>query len=62
MTASNENTPPDFTGMRPYLDLRHAGDGRALARVLARVIVRQQLNFANVIGDSARCDDERAAG
>jgi len=61
MTASNENKP-NSTDTRPYLDLRHAGDGRALARVLARVIVRQQLNFANLIGDSARCDDARAAG
>jgi hypothetical protein len=62
MTASNENTHANFRGARPYLELCHAGDGRALARVLARVIVRQQLNFANLIGDRARCDDARAAG
>lgn len=61
MTASNENRP-DARGAPPYIDLRRAGDGRAFARVLARVIVRQQLNFANSMGDRARCDNERAAG
>jgi len=61
MTVSNENRMPHPRGA-PYLHLCHAGDGRALARVLARVIVRQQLNFANLIGNSARCDAERAVG
>lgn len=46
----------------PFIHLRHAGDHRAFARVLAQIIVRQQMNFAGLIGDSARCDDERVAG
>lgn len=41
--------------VRPILDLRVSSDGRALARALARVLVRQELIFANAIpkgGDS----------
>jgi hypothetical protein len=62
MTASNQNSPRTPRIAPPLLDLHPVGEGRALARALARVIVRQQLNFANSNADAARCDASRAAG
>lgn len=58
--ASNQNTARP--GVRPYVNLKPSGDGRMLARALARVIVRQELIFATLIEDQARCRGERAAG
>lgn len=57
MSVPNEN----LSAARPYLELHRCGDGRALARALARVIVRQELNFANSNAASSHCDDKRAA-
>jgi|GEM_PF-4523892 len=62
MIASNENRASASIEVPPYIHLRHTGDHRVFARVLAQIIVRQQLNFAGLIGDGPRCDDERAAG
>ena len=47
---------------RPILDLRPTGDVRALARVIARVLVRRELIFAGVIPEQDDCDNRRAAG
>ncbi len=54
--------PANDNAVRPVLDLVPTGDGRELARVLARVIVRRELILANAIPDPVHCDNERAAG
>ena len=52
--------------MKPANDnvvvLRPVGDGRAVARVLARVLVRRELIRANAIPDPVHFEIERAAG
>ena len=62
MIGSNENRASTSIEVPPYIHLRHTGDHRTFTRVLAQIIVRQQLNFAGLIGDGARCDEQRAAG
>ena len=54
--AANDNT------RGPIIELAAAGDGRALARVLARVLVRRELIRVNAIPDPVHCEIERAAG
>lgn len=46
----------------PILDIRRVGDGRALSRTLARIIVRRELISAGAIPDPDRCDDPPLAG
>ncbi len=53
-TPANSNSP--------LLELTHVGDGRALYRALARVIVRRELISMGILNGSDRCDDTRAAG
>ena len=57
MSVANTNT-----SAKPVLDLRRLGDGRLVARALARVIVRRELIFANLIDERSDCSDPRAAG
>jgi hypothetical protein len=46
----------------PRVELVATGDGRALARALARVLVRRELILANAIPHPVHCSDEREAG
>ena len=46
----------------PIVELVAIGDGRALARVLARVLVRRELIRVNAIPDPLHCEIECAAG
>jgi len=48
--------------VRPILDLRFAGDCRAFARALARVLVRQELIFANAIPEGVDSENLPAVG
>ena len=57
MMAANTNT-----SAKPVLDLKAVGDGRSVAKALARVIVRRELIFANLIEERSDCSDPRAAG
>lgn len=62
MIASNDNHSCNAReACTPYLELRSTGDGRALARALARVIVRQELKFATSIDERPGCGLESAA-
>jgi hypothetical protein len=54
--AANDNT------CAPTVLLTPIGNGMALARTLARVLVRRELILANAIPDSVHCNDERSAG
>jgi hypothetical protein len=54
--AANDNAPG------PRVVLTPIGDGIALARALARVLVRRELILANAIPDPVHCKDERKAG
>ena len=54
--AANDNS------RGPIVELTATGDGRALARVLARVLVRRELIVANAIPDPVHFEIERAAG
>jgi hypothetical protein len=47
---------------RPIVRLTPTGDGRALARVLARVLVRRELIRLNAIPEAVHCENHRAAG
>ena len=55
-SAANDNANA------PLLALRVSGDGRALYRVLARVLVRRELIFASAISPDDDCAGERRAG
>ena len=46
----------------PIVVLVPTGDGRPLARTLARVLVRRELIRANAIPDPVHCENLRAAG
>ena len=46
----------------PIVDLTPVGDGRALARALARVLVRRELIRAEAIVNTAPCDNLRPTG
>ncbi len=54
--AANDNAG------RPIVVLRPTGDGRELARALARVLVRRELIFANAIPEAVDCENLPAAG
>lgn len=54
--------PAANTNARPIVQLQSLGDGRSLARTLARVLVRRELMFATVIPELTDCDHQRAAG
>jgi hypothetical protein len=53
-------TPANTNG--PKLALKRVGDGRAVYRALAHVIVRRELISMGILNDSDRCDETRAAG
>ena len=57
-----ENTNTSLTPIPSILDLKHTGDGRAVARALARVIVRRELIFANANDERTDCEVARSAG
>ena len=56
MKPANDNTRGSIVVLTP------TGDGRAVARVLARVLVRRELILANAIPDPVHFEIERAAG
>ena len=53
---ANDNAPGPIVVLTPI------GDGIALARALARVLVRRELILANANPDPVHCEDERKAG
>lgn len=46
----------------PIVILTPIGDGVALARTLARVLVQRELILTNAIPDPVHCKDQRTAG
>jgi len=54
--------PANDNACSPIVVLTPIGDGFALARALARVLVRRELILVNVIPDSVHCKDQREAG
>jgi hypothetical protein len=54
--------PANDNASSPIVVLTPTGDGIALARALARVLVRRELIIANAIADQVHCRDERKAG
>lgn len=56
MKAANDNSRGSIVELSPV------GEGRTLARVLARVLVRRELILANAIPDPVHCEIQRVAG
>ena len=56
-SAANDNAPSPIV-----VTLTPIGDGIALARTFARVLVRRELIIANAIPIRLHCKDELAAG
>jgi hypothetical protein len=54
--------PANDNAHDPIVDLTPIGDGIALARALARVLVRRELIGANAIPAAVHCKNERKAG
>jgi hypothetical protein len=46
----------------PLVQLEHVGDGRAVYRAIARVIVRRELIAMGILNDRDRCEETRQAG
>ena len=47
---------------RPIIALEPIGNGRALAHVLARVLVRRELILADALPEATHCTDRRITG
>ena len=60
MTALASQRPANDN--RPIVMLQPTGDGKALYRTLARVLVRRELLVLNAIPEPIASDDTRAAG
>ena len=60
MTALESQRPANDN--RPTVMLQPTGDGKALYRALARVLVRRELLVLNAIPEPIASDDTRAAG
>ncbi len=59
---SRQNDNADGQELSPILVLKPTGNGKALYRTLARVLVRQELIFARLIAEPSDCEIPRAAG
>ena len=58
----NPIEPANGNLAQPIVSLTPSGDGRALYRALARVVVRRELMSVTAAADLAGCDAERIAG
>jgi hypothetical protein len=54
--------PANDNASGPIVLLTPIGDGIALARALARVLVRRELILSNAIPDPIHCTEERQVG
>lgn len=62
VTDGDTKPPANDNAPGPIVILTPIGDGTALVRALARVLVRRELMLTNAIPGPIHCKDERRAG